>query len=186
MCNPTKAILSSQKTLLYIYFFFLKSNQNVLLCLPHRATFVPHLLEPWTATTLVTIAAADIVLRTSHSRVSLTRPLGLDTGSQHFALQKAVAVMVSTVLMELSKCVLIIVKDSLHRSYHLPQLPLWLSSQPWEDWDDPSGAGADHLLTIHCIRHWTLWQQLCLRPPDNHGRRRDNFDGKELWWLLLL
>ena len=40
----------------------------------------------------------------------LTRPLDPDSGSQqctfHFALQKAVAVKVSTVLMELSKCVL--------------------------------------------------------------------------------
>ena len=84
-------------------FLFLKSNQNVLLCLPHRATSVLHLLEPWTATTLVTIAAADIVLRTSHSHVSLTQPLGLDAGSQHFALQKVVAARVSTMLMELSK-----------------------------------------------------------------------------------
>ena len=61
------------------------------------------------------IAAVDIVLRASHSHVTLTRPLGLDTGSQHFALQKAVAAMVSMVLMEMSKCVEIIVKNSLHR-----------------------------------------------------------------------
>ena len=42
-----------------------------------------------------TIAAAAIVLRTSDFRVSLTLPLGLDSGSRHFALQKAVAVKVS-------------------------------------------------------------------------------------------
>ena len=71
MCNPTKAILSSQKTLLYLYFFFLKSNQNVLLCLPHRATSVLHLLEPRTATmrassttleAMSTAAAAGVTL----------------------------------------------------------------------------------------------------------------------------
>ena len=130
MCNPTRAILSSQKTLLYLYFFFLKCNQNVLLCLPHRATSVPHLLEPRTATMTQTIAAVDSVLRTSHSRVTLTRPLGLDTGSQHFALQKAVAARVSTMLMELSKCVEIIVKNSLHRFCNLTKPPWHLSSQP--------------------------------------------------------
>ena len=47
------------------------------------------------ATILVTIAAAAIVLRNSQFHVSLTQRLGLDTGSQHFALQKAVAVKVS-------------------------------------------------------------------------------------------
>ena len=77
-------------------FLFLKSNQNVLLCLPHRATSVPHLLESRTATTLVTIAAADFALRTSRSHVTLIQSLGLDTGSQLFALQKVVAARVST------------------------------------------------------------------------------------------
>ena len=70
-----------------------------------------------------TIAAVDTVLRASHSHVTLTQPLGLDTGSQHFALQKAVAVRVSMVLMELSKCVEIIVKNSLHRNHHLSKPP---------------------------------------------------------------
>ena len=91
------------KTAFIFLFLFLKSNQNVLLCLPHRATSVPHLLEPRTATISQTIAAADFVLRASHSHVFLTQPLGLDTGSQHFALQKAVAARVSTILMEMSK-----------------------------------------------------------------------------------
>ena len=54
-----------------------------------------HLLEPRIATILVTIAAVANVLRTSHSHVSLTQPLELDSGSQHFALQKAVAAKVS-------------------------------------------------------------------------------------------
>ena len=49
-----------------------------------------HLLEPWFATILVTIAAVANVLRTSHSHVSLTQPLELESGSQHFALQQAV------------------------------------------------------------------------------------------------
>ena len=44
---------------------------------------------------LVTIAAVAIVLRTSHSHVSMTQPLELDSGSQHFALQQAVAAKVS-------------------------------------------------------------------------------------------
>ena len=69
---------------------------NVLLSLPHLATFVSHLLEPRIATITPTIAAAAIVLRTSHSPVSpLTQPLGLDSGGQHFARQKAVAAKVS-------------------------------------------------------------------------------------------
>ena len=54
-----------------------------------------HVLERRTATILVTIAAAASVQRTSHSHVSLTRPLGLDAGRQHFVQQKAVAVKVS-------------------------------------------------------------------------------------------
>ena len=69
--------------------------KNVLLCPLHRATFVLHLLECRTATLLVTIAAVATVLRASRAHVSLTRPLGLDTGSQHYALQKAVALRVS-------------------------------------------------------------------------------------------
>ena len=62
-----------------------------------------------------TIAVVDFVLRDSHYHVSLTQPLGLDTGSQHFALQKVVAARVSTMLIEMYECVEIIVKDSLHR-----------------------------------------------------------------------
>ena len=59
------------------------------------ATFVPHLLEPRIATMTLTIAAAAIVLRASHSHVSLTQFLGMDAGSRHCALQKAVAAKVS-------------------------------------------------------------------------------------------
>ena len=54
-----------------------------------------HLLEPWIATILVIIAAVTKVLRTSHSHVLLTQPLELESGSQHFALQQAVAAKVS-------------------------------------------------------------------------------------------
>ena len=43
----------------------------------------------------MTIAAAANVLRASHSHVLLTQPLELESGSQHFALQKAVAAKVS-------------------------------------------------------------------------------------------
>ena len=43
----------------------------------------------------MTIVAVANVLRTSHSHVSLTQPLELDSGSQHFALQQAVAAKVS-------------------------------------------------------------------------------------------
>ena len=64
----------------------------VLLSLQHLVNFVTHLLP---ATMTMTIAAAAIVLRTSQFHVSLTQPLGLDAGTQHFALQKAVAVTVS-------------------------------------------------------------------------------------------
>ena len=79
-------------------------NQNVLLCLPHQVTSALHLMEPRIATIplyhqtagpLLTIAAVANVLRTSHSHVLLTQPLELDSGSQHFALQQAVAAKVS-------------------------------------------------------------------------------------------
>ena len=69
-------------------------DQNVLLCRPHLVTFVSHLLEPRTAIIPVTVAAAASVLRASHSHVSLTQPLGLDSGCHHFALQKAAAARV--------------------------------------------------------------------------------------------
>ena len=53
-------------------------------------------MEPRIVTMTSTIAAAAIVLRNSHFHVSLTLPLGLDSGSRHFfAPQKAVAVKVS-------------------------------------------------------------------------------------------
>ena len=48
------------------------------------------------------IAAAEIVLRRSHSHVSLTQSLGLDTGSQRFALQKDVKAV--QVKLDLAKC----------------------------------------------------------------------------------
>ena len=54
-----------------------------------------HLLEPRIATILLTIAAVANALRASHSHVLLTRPLELESGSQHFALQQAVAAKVS-------------------------------------------------------------------------------------------
>ena len=71
------------------------SNQNVLLFLHRRVTFVFHLLEPRIAITRPTIAAVAIALTASPSLVSLTRSLELDSGNQHFALQKAVAAKVS-------------------------------------------------------------------------------------------
>ena len=71
------------------------SNQNVPLSLHTLVAFVLHLLEPRIAIILPTIAAVAIVLTASPSLVSLTRPLELDSGNQHFALQKAVAAKVS-------------------------------------------------------------------------------------------
>ena len=71
------------------------SNQNVPLFLTNLATSVFHLLEPRIANTLPTIAAVAIVLTASPSLVSLTRPLELDSGNQHFALQNPVAAKVS-------------------------------------------------------------------------------------------
>ena len=54
------------------------------------------MLEPSIATILLTIAAVANVRRTSHSHVLfVTQPLELDSGSQHFALQQAVAARVS-------------------------------------------------------------------------------------------
>ena len=54
-----------------------------------------HLLERRIATIKQTIVAVAIVLRALNSHVLLTQPLELDAGSQHFVLQKAVAVRVS-------------------------------------------------------------------------------------------
>ena len=57
---------------------------------------VMHMVEPWNATTLLTIAAAPLVFTSSHSHARLTRPQGLDSGWRlHVALQKAVAATVS-------------------------------------------------------------------------------------------
>ena len=67
-------------------------EQDVLLCLHRLASFV---LELKIATTLVTTAAAESVLTTLHSPVSLTRPLSMESGNYHFVLRKAVAVRVS-------------------------------------------------------------------------------------------
>ena len=95
------------------------SHQNVPFYLPHRATFVPHLLEPWTATTLVTIAAVAIAFKASHSLASLIRPLELEYGRRHqFALLKVVAVKVSS--RKVANC-----SSTLycHRNCHLTKLP---------------------------------------------------------------
>ena len=67
-------------------------EQDVLLCLHRLASFV---LELKIATTLVTTAAAESVLTTLHSPVSLTRPLSMESGNYHFVLRKAVALRVS-------------------------------------------------------------------------------------------
>ena len=72
-----------------------------------------------------------------------------------------------------------ILKILCHRCCNLTKLPWQLSKQPWEDRDDPSGAGTDPFFKIHCIWYWSRFH-LCLRPPDNHGRWRDNLDGEEL------
>ena len=152
------------------YFFFFPFNQNVLLCLPHQATSVLHLLEPWIATILLTIAAAASVLRASHSHVLLTQPLELDSGSQHFALQKAVAAKVSggdSIVLSLfhewedgnailsggEKCPTFSFSSNTpcHRCGHLTKLPWQLPKQSGEDRYDTSGGGTDHLIAIHCI-----------------------------------
>ena len=59
------------------------------------ANFVYHLPESRIAIITQTIAAVAIVLKILHSLVSLTRPLELDSGNQHFALQNPVAAKVS-------------------------------------------------------------------------------------------
>ena len=70
-----------------------------------------------------------------------------------------------------------------HRWSHLTELPWQLpKKQPQEDRDNPSGAGIDPLITIHCIWHWPpSIRRLLLGPPDNHRRWRDNLDGEVLW-----
>ena len=100
------------------------SNQNVPLYLPNLATCVFHLLEPRIAITLPTIAAVAIVLTASPSLVSpLTRSLELDSGNQHFALQKAVAARVSGG-DRFGKIILSsILKTLYHRYCHLTELP---------------------------------------------------------------
>ena len=105
--------------------FDFKSNQRVLLCPPHRATFVLHLLDPRTAIMTQTIAAVDSVQKASHSHVPLTQLLGPDTGRQHFALQTTVAVKVSEDVKS-DPFLKTFLKDSLvhvHRFCHLTKLP---------------------------------------------------------------
>ena len=71
------------------------SNQNVPFSLHTLVAFVLHLLEPRIAIILPTIAAVAIVPTASPSLVPLTRPLELDSGNRHFALQNPVAAKVS-------------------------------------------------------------------------------------------
>ena len=61
-------------------------DQNVLICRPLLATFVLLLLEPRTATILVTIAAATSVQQAPHSHAHPTQSPGLDFGSGLSAL----------------------------------------------------------------------------------------------------
>ncbi len=76
--------------------FTFNLNQDVPLSPRYRPSFVLHLLETRIASILILIiVVVALVLRTSHSLVFTIRPLELDTGSQHCALQKDVALRVS-------------------------------------------------------------------------------------------
>ena len=69
--------------------------QNALFCPLHQDAFVLHLLEHRTASMKETIAAAAIVWRALHCHVSLTRPLGLESGRcQQFVSRMAAAARV--------------------------------------------------------------------------------------------
>ena len=70
-----------------------------------------------------------------------------------------------------------------HRWSHLTKLPWQLHKQSGEDGDVTGRRGIDPFFTIHCIWHW-IRIHLWLRPPDNHGRWKDNLDGEELWILF--
>ena len=88
--HPNLGIQTTQKLCEFICY-----DQSALPC-PHRQpTSVLNQVEPKSATTTRTLAAADFVLRISHSPVPSTQPLVLESGSHHFALQMAVAVKVS-------------------------------------------------------------------------------------------
>mgnify|MGYP003326606674 CR=1 FL=1 len=124
-------VQKNYKHLFLSFDFFFHFNQNVLLCLPHQATSVLHLLEPWIATILVTIVAVANVLRASHSHVLiLTQPLELESGTQHFALQKAVAAKVSGGDRFVKMFLNSILKTFCHRCCNLTKLPWQLPEQP--------------------------------------------------------
>ena len=112
---------------------------------------MPHLLEACIASILVTIAAAANVLRVLYSHVLLTRSLELESGSQHFAPQEAVAARVSGGDEIVNICRSIIVKLSFHRYCELTKLPWVLSNEHYEDQYHTSGAGIDLIITIYRV-----------------------------------
>ena len=128
----------------------------------HQSAALPPLAAPaqtWKPTTAKmimllasTAAAASVEIQVGSALlVSSTQQLEPNIGSQkyHFALQMAVAMKVSgakkMVLYSFS------LNTPCHRYGHLTKPPWQLPKQSEEDRDDTSGAGTDHLITIHCI-----------------------------------
>ena len=173
-------------------------TQIVLHSLQNMANFVYHLPESRIAIITQTIAAVAIVLRTSRSHVSLTQPLGLGSGSQHFALYRAVAgrvgvefystwgAMMTLYIMFLS--VRSSWKTSSHRWSHLVKLPRPLSYEPRKNTNNTSGEQEDTEARVHplCCFNWTLARR-CVHLPKrlchNHWWGRDHLDGQEMWVL---
>ena len=89
-CNREIATVAHILLCLIVFSFV----QIALLCPLHLTTCVFLLMAPWLAPTTPTIAAAATVLRTSHSPVPRTPPLGLGFGSLRCALQENAAVRV--------------------------------------------------------------------------------------------
>ena len=73
-------------------------------------------------------------------------------------------------------------KTHYRRCRHLTKLPWQLPQQPGGHTDNRSGGGADAVVRIHCVWPWEPIH-MSLRPPDDHGRGRDNPDEEELWLL---
>ena len=98
-----------------------------------------------------TIAAAEIVLRTSHFHVSLTQPLELDSGSRHFlAPQKAVAVKVKIHLEFILKATGVVTSPN-HPDYYPDNL----------DNTEIIEVESEKILRLEFTHFVVLWQSSC-------------------------
>ena len=69
-----------------------------------------------------------------------------------------------------------------HRRCQLAKPPWQLSQQCQEARHNRSGEANDNLHRIHHFQNWVPFY-LCLWPPNNHRRGRNNLDGEKLWQI---